>query len=497
MFKTIVDGTLCPFAPNAAWNELVTDAATPLPERALELAEQLRALIPAAEEQGRDMFAVEITDPRASSDIRAFTRFIAAVLSRVSDDPRSIGDDSVMLQHGWRYWVGGVQCFTLTFAPFYAANHPRFSPTGSAYLVFQFESSFERNNVTTMTPAQLAKLSHAVRTRFEEHGINYLAEVTHGAPESLHVIKPERACDPPIHWWKPDQPPAERSEPRDYFEILDTDGYVVFDRSLPDRRWFESIYQLYDDFVDGLTPESSAELRQSALAWLQTKNMYNYYCGAPAGFRDRHGMSGKRDKSYLQWCRPFARSAEFTATVAAGTDAMQKLCRRLDYLESVCARLFQGVLDDIGQRYPDYLSRYDPERPLPIIIKMLRYNRNPSQFATDPHNDKSALSLILHADDSSVRWRIGRGKNCPLSAMVAPFAYPESPTASNHSVLFSGLCLEDAGVELPPTPHFVMPVERGDYRHSVVAFLLTPDLPSTATMSTQASFVHDIMENIQ
>lgn len=202
MFKNVVDRTQCPFARKATWQELANDASKPLSEQAIDAAERLRQAIPAAEREGRDMLALKIDSPEHTRDLAAFTSYVATLLSHLSLDPRSMGSDSVMLRYGWRYWVSDVQCFVLSFAPFYSPEHPRHSPTKSAYLAFQFESSFARNGVSSMTPGQVHKLSMTVKERFEEHGFTYLSEITHEAPEALHVIKPLRSGDLPIHWWK-------------------------------------------------------------------------------------------------------------------------------------------------------------------------------------------------------------------------------------------------------------------------------------------------------
>jgi hypothetical protein len=202
LFRNVVDSTRCPFARTASWEELASDGALPLVEQAVDAAARLWQAIPAAEAGGKDMVALRIDSPVLTRDFEAFTRFVATVLSHVSRDPRSLGDDSVMLRYGWRYWVADVQCFVLSFSPIYAPNHPRHSPTGSAFLVFQFESSFVRNGVSSMTPEQVRKLSQSVKEAFEDDGFDYLAEITHKAPEALHVIKPLRSGDSPIQWWK-------------------------------------------------------------------------------------------------------------------------------------------------------------------------------------------------------------------------------------------------------------------------------------------------------
>lgn len=201
-FGHVVEHTLCPYSSGASWQEVTFPPGQPSEQAAAHVAGEVRDGILRAEAEGADMLALRVEDPAIRDGLHHLAAFVGHLLPRLSDDPRSIGDDSVMLQEDWRLWVSGVQCFVLVFAPFYSPRHPRYSPTADAYVVFQFESSFERNGVTTLTPRSLGKLSRAVRDAFEARGRWYFPEITHEAPEAFRVIKPLEPGDPPVAWWK-------------------------------------------------------------------------------------------------------------------------------------------------------------------------------------------------------------------------------------------------------------------------------------------------------
>lgn len=202
MFQETVNYTFCPFAAKSFWLELCVDAGLPLADQVDEAAGKLRTELPTAHEAGKDLVSLKLTHPLLLQDIGVFTQFLSSLLYALSDDPRSMGDTALFEQHGWRYWTGGVRCFVLSFAPFYEKSHPRYSNSDAAYIVFQFESSFERTGVSFMSAEELSRLSKVVKNAFERNGRDYFGHITHGMPEALHVVKPLYPDSPPIRWWE-------------------------------------------------------------------------------------------------------------------------------------------------------------------------------------------------------------------------------------------------------------------------------------------------------
>ncbi|NER97247.1 MAG: hypothetical protein F6J86_25950 [Symploca sp. SIO1B1] len=248
--------------------------------------------------------------------------------------------------------------------------------------------------------------------------------------------------------------------------------------------------------MDKLSDQVRQEWREAAFEWLAKGDNDSYFCGVPAAFRDRAKTEGKRNKAYLQWLLEFSVSPQFAATQVSKFPAMKTITEKLTELHHYCAGQMTPILSELIDVYPQFGERYDPRRPLPLVFKVVRYNHSPGRFATDPHFDKSGLSAILQADDPRVMWRVGKGNPCRLSQAIAPFDYPEDPTAPSPSIIFPGLCLEEAGLEVSPTPHFVLPVEERNYRHSVIAFLLVPHLTNPDNMNTTAPVIQDALYEV-
>ena len=495
-FGHVVGDTLCPFASITRWDELLAPADRTVAGETASLAAELRREIHRAEAAGLDMIALTVTDPVIAGALEPFVEFVGWLLLSLTDDPRSVGDDSVMLGEEWRLWVEDVRCFVLTFAPFYSRRHPRWSPTEAAYVVFQFESAFRRSGVSSLSEASLGRLSKTVTEAFERQGRWYLPEITHESPEALRVVKPLHPGDPPVVWWRFSEEHRRREFPMSYVERFRRDGHAVFDRFLPSRIWFDELYAAADLLIEELTDELAAEWRQAAFDWLAEGDNGSYYCGVPPAYRDRAGIAGKRNKAYIQWCLEHARSPRFAATRVARLEPVRILSRKMTELHEICSGAFESILADFAEPYPQLVARFDEGRPLPIVFKLVRYNQSPNRFATDPHFDKSGLSMILRADDETVRWRIGQGNPCRISEMSAPFEYPRDHAEPNPAVVFPGLCLEAAGVDVAPTPHFVLPVEQKRYRHSTIAFLVVPHLEGTDDLDTQAPFIHDALTQV-
>ncbi len=283
-----------------------------------------------------------------------------------------------------------------------------------------------------------------------------------------------------------------------YLNKFEDRGYAVFNGVLPSMRWFEGVYEDFDRFIDSVEsePEKGLQLRRYAQEWLKEDDHDYYYCNVPCSYRNRLVNDRKRDKVYLQWCYDFSRSALFRGSAIGQESNTIRLCEKLEELEYICSPIFRDCIDDLGRTFPAFAARFDTNRALPVIFKLVRYSLSPLRFATDPHYDKSALSLILNSDDAHVNWKIGKGHSCRLSDMAAPFDYPEDRDQPTDTILFPGLCLRAMDVAVDPAPHCVMPVTDRPYRHSIIAFLLIPGLGNMDALDTQAVYQHDILPEI-
>lgn len=279
-------------------------------------------------------------------------------------------------------------------------------------------------------------------------------------------------------------------------------GYFVFKSVLASRRDFVNCYLLFDELCNAVSHDRSIADRLYAAVqeWQAEGDIARYFCGVPAGFKtrnDRDGSSGHRFKDYLQYTLAFAQSNAFRRSGLQSFPCVAQLYESLAELHFTCSGLFTQAIKSICNLANQSLySRlvYD-DRLAPVVIKVLRYRRNPLRWATDPHFDKSALSLIIHSDDEEFSVRLGaQGSGAiRLSELRSPISYPKSPVDPNDAVLITGLCLREMGLgEFPPSPHLVLPVTDRPFRHSIVAFYLVPYLRGTDILRTTVNFINDV-----
>lgn len=284
---------------------------------------------------------------------------------------------------------------------------------------------------------------------------------------------------------------------------LGSQGYHVFRDALQPRRWFTSLYAAYDK-VSTLVADKPQLLRQWEAAYVQWQaegDNKAYFADVPPFFKNRSPLptsSAKRNKEYIQFCLDFAESPAYRTSSLAVIGEFRELVELMTELHYTSDRLFWRAIRSITDDESMMRRRLRPAgRVAPIVLKAIRYNYDPKRFATDPHYDKSALSLLLHSDDRHVSYGVAAHTSEPVrcTELRAPIDYPLSDDAPNHGVLISGLCFQKIGVGIGPSPHAVLPVTSSKWRHAIVAFYLVPYLDTT-DMHTAAPFVNDLDPSI-
>lgn len=272
-------------------------------------------------------------------------------------------------------------------------------------------------------------------------------------------------------------------------------GAHVFPAALPSAQWFSGAYHIFDNLATRFQSDRrfAREWATAVRTWRGRGDNATFYCNVPMEFRDRALRTDKRDKAYLQYCVEFG---AFLRRTRLGADRdVAVLATYFGSLHEICAQLLETALGSICDQ-PNVLARlrgsYSARRR-PIVFKLVRYNPNLRRFGTNPHYDKSALSLLLHADDDAVSYRLAPHRSGALrcSEMSTPITYPQSPLARNDAVLIPGLCLQHAAIaDIPATPHGVLPVTSTRPRHSIIAFYLVPHL-DTSALSTAVDYIAD------
>lgn len=273
-------------------------------------------------------------------------------------------------------------------------------------------------------------------------------------------------------------------------------GYHVFVASLPCRQLFKPLYDAFDRLYEAITddPTMIRKWDDAIKDWQGERNNLAFYDRVPPGFKDREGQEGKRDKAYVQYCLDFAVSKAYRDSGLSHIGEVSKLFGHLEELHFVCVDLFSRAISSVCDSNENAKNRLCyRDRLSPVVFKLIRYNPDAKRFGTDPHYDKSALSLILNSDDQEVSYRVGPYKHTTFrySELIGPIKYPASDLDPNDAVLVSGLCLREIGLDgFNPSPHSVLPITRPTCRHSIVAFYLAPFV-NLDFLDTQARYVND------
>jgi hypothetical protein len=102
----------------------------------------------------------------------------------------------------WDFEFDRARFFVSLFAPLYPAGHSRFSGEPDvAFVLLQPEQAFRRFGVSSARPDRL-RLSERVHGRFEREGQRYDLGANVSSAKALRYIKPVKAGDPLVAWWK-------------------------------------------------------------------------------------------------------------------------------------------------------------------------------------------------------------------------------------------------------------------------------------------------------
>jgi|GEM_PF-4217665 len=288
-------------------------------------------------------------------------------------------------------------------------------------------------------------------------------------------------------------------------------GAYVFPGAIPSASVFAEIYRAFDRLAALLVThaELAAAWRGALDAWLGVSDNATYFCGVPLTYRDRRTRPGKRNKEYLHLTPDFVEFLVWSrfGELAQGVydpmryrnafDELQDMHWNLGQIELLCRGLFSMAVQAVC---PKQMSRLLPpgSQRTPIVFKLIKYYPSRIRFGTDPHYDKSVFSLLLHADDRKVSYRLGEWRPGPVqcSTLLAPIDYPGDAEKSNDAVLIAGAMLRASGMsDIGPTPHMVLPVAGNRPRHSIIAFLVAPGF-NTRSLDSSVDYLNDYVGGV-
>ncbi|HEV8715456.1 MAG TPA: 2OG-Fe(II) oxygenase family protein [Candidatus Binatia bacterium] len=274
-------------------------------------------------------------------------------------------------------------------------------------------------------------------------------------------------------------------------------GYLEVPNALPDQRFFDHLYGLFEEFIEAIQNNLELERQIDAIGeeWLHHPDNFFFFSEAPPKFQDRTRRDDKADKLYAQfYFEFFCFLTERYGDLLGKFRSLRCFYSSLACLHYIALGVFLPLIRALDRTNPGLERRLFPEhRVPPIMIKILRYNSN-TNWGTLPHYDKSGLSLIMNSDDANdenfVVGRHGDGILKP-SDLKQPVRTSTPSNGRTSGIVIPGMCLQEAGFRrLKPTPHAVLPVTKSTNRHAVVAFWLVPEI-NPAGLITNVEFEGD------
>jgi hypothetical protein len=206
-FAALIKNTHCPYATEAnisfasGWNRKLTTE-----ENILALLPEFDNFIEYGQEEGADMFVIEVRDRKYIKNTRTFATLLRSILHTLHQlDPTSDGNltDNITSME-WDFTYRHVRFFVPTFAPFYDSSHARYShQKESAFIVFQPDRSFDRHGISSKN-SNRQKITETVRMLFEKGGVTYDLNLVAGSIKAIRYIKPYLPGGSPIRWWEDD-----------------------------------------------------------------------------------------------------------------------------------------------------------------------------------------------------------------------------------------------------------------------------------------------------
>lgn len=204
-FSRLVHRTACPYARNARiiyappWEPQLSveeNTARAVPFLDLFVAHSATLCL--------DLFVMEVRNDPAVGDIGAMAQVLYRILGTLSQaDPARVEQlTEGITTKEWDFVYRGERLFVPVFAPFYSANHPRYSHVpGSAYLVFQGDGSFKRRRISSRNPNR-KQLTADIARLFLNGGFTYEVTLVTHPFKAARYLKPLRLSDEPIYWWE-------------------------------------------------------------------------------------------------------------------------------------------------------------------------------------------------------------------------------------------------------------------------------------------------------
>lgn len=262
---------------------------------------------------------------------------------------------------------------------------------------------------------------------------------------------------------------------------------------LPRFLW-RDLYTSFAAFAEVASsrPEYADTFDRKAKAWQVESGLRLHFSGYFSPYyRDRMGQAGRDNKKVIQFCEPYYRY------LCETEPQLFELAEFRTLVDGMMAALYSSLaaytplvyaLKDIDPKLAETLL--PREMMPPVAIRLIRYQGD-NYYFTNPHVDKSAITVILDTDEPEdspclVFAPQGRG-SAPLLSEFAPVLRREG-----EALVFLGAAPREAHYpNLLPAGHAVRSLESPRVRNVAIFFWLLPGI-DLAKFDTAIPFVNDL-----
>jgi len=271
----------------------------------------------------------------------------------------------------------------------------------------------------------------------------------------------------------------------------------VFERGVahiapPLPRWvWQRLYDALDAFADFVAANSeyATVFDTTAKAWQADRGLEFSGYFSPY-FRNRVGQAGKDQKYIFQICEPYFR---YLADQQPRLLALPTFAR---LAESALATLYSlhaamlPLMRALRAKHPGLHAALMQDDVMPPVVLRLLHYRGDGQFFTDPHVDKSAVTVIVNTDDPVDDPCLVFAPSTVGTPLLSEFRAVRKH--QDEALVFLGAAGREAGFSgCAPAPHAVRPARVPRTRHSAIFFWLLPGI-DLRSFSTAVPFVDDL-----
>lgn len=262
-------------------------------------------------------------------------------------------------------------------------------------------------------------------------------------------------------------------EAESVFHEIQKTGYTEFWNTGIRAEEYTQIYRLFDQVIDLSERDEVFEGVFQAKHFCFDRSQLSFFNNIPLGYKDRRFEEGKDLKSYFQYHPKFYDELLKNCSFAAQEYPLFiSFLDALSHIHKRAQNAFSKTLEHMIRKDPTNLQENISEKTSTLftLLKINVYYPSES-MCTQPHYDKSALTLVLNNDDNPNRRFIISNYTCPFD--FESLKIPNRRLDNQDSaLLFPGLLFSHLNLSfhLSPSPHAVSSTDK--VRHSIVAFAI-------------------------